>query len=127
MNAPRLTQACPIFPVKDLRRALAHYGTLGFTVRPYADGGYGFAHRDGVSLHLALQPDADSPVGAGAAYLFVDDADALAEEWSRPGVAGRTQPPDDTDYRLREGSHIDPDNNLIRFGSPMRTGGDLPG
>jgi hypothetical protein len=28
-------------------------------------------------------------------------------------------PPTDTDYGLREGAHIDPDNNLIRFGSPL--------
>jgi hypothetical protein len=25
----------------------------------------------------------------------------------------------DTPYQLREGSHVDPDGNLIRFGSPM--------
>lgn len=34
----------PVFPVRDLRRALAHYASLGFLVAPYADGdGYGFA------------------------------------------------------------------------------------
>ena len=47
------------------------------------------------------------------------DADALYEEWSRPGVAGHTHPVGPTAYKLREGSHTDPDGNLIRFGSPI--------
>ena len=46
------------------------------------------------------------------------DADALYEEWSKPGVGGLTRPVEPTEYGLREGSHIDPDGNLIRFGSP---------
>jgi hypothetical protein len=49
----------------------------------------------------------------------VRDADALYEQWSRPGVAGHTHPVGPTPYRLREGSHVDPDGNVIRFGSPM--------
>jgi hypothetical protein len=28
--------------------------------------------------------------------------------------------PDDYDYGKREGSHRDPDGNLLRFGSPLR-------
>jgi hypothetical protein len=51
--------------------------------------------------------------------LYVGDADALAEEWSRPGIGGTTHPVVDTPYGLREGVHVDPDNNIIRFGSPM--------
>jgi hypothetical protein len=30
--------------------------------------------------------------------------------------------PDDYDYGKREGSHVDPDGNLLRFGSPLRRG-----
>ena len=47
------------------------------------------------------------------------DADALYAEWTRPGVGGRTRPVGPTAYGLREGSHTDPDGNLIRFGSPI--------
>jgi hypothetical protein len=36
-----------------------------------------------------------------------------------PGIAGHTHPVEPTPYRLREGSHLDPDGNLIRFGSPI--------
>jgi catechol 2,3-dioxygenase-like lactoylglutathione lyase family enzyme len=117
----RLTRFSPIFPVRDLRRALAHYTALGFDTNPYADGDeYGFADRDGTGLHLAVQPDLDPAVSSSATYLYVEDADALYEEWTQPGIGGTTHPVDLTDYHLREGAHLDPDNNLIRFGSPVR-------
>ena len=111
----------PVFPVRDLRRALAHYASLGFEVNAYADE-YGFADRDEVSLHLSLDeghgPEADHH-HVGTAYLYVEDADALYHEWARPGTGGLTGRVADTPYKLREGSHVDPDGNLIRFGSPM--------
>ncbi len=109
----------PIFPVRDLATALAHYSALGFKTLAY-DGGdqYGFANREGNGLHLATHAGHDASQGAEA-YLHVSDADALYAEWSRPGIGGLTRPVGPTPYKLREGSHIDPDGNLIRFGSPM--------
>jgi DNA-binding MarR family transcriptional regulator/catechol 2,3-dioxygenase-like lactoylglutathione lyase family enzyme len=116
----RLRQFSPVFPVRDLAAALAHYAALGFETSAYAQGGeYGFADRDGVGLHLACDPDHDPARSAASAYLYVRDADALYEEWSRPGIGGLTRPVGPTPYRLREGSHVDPDGNLIRFGSPV--------
>jgi DNA-binding MarR family transcriptional regulator len=117
--ARQLRRFCPIFPVRELGAALAHYATLGFSTLASDDSDdYGFADRDGVGLHLA----ADSGHGTthpGSAYLYVRDAGALYEEWSRPGIAGHTHPAEPTPYQLLEGSHVDPDGNLIRFGSPM--------
>jgi hypothetical protein len=116
----RLTRFSPILPVRDLGRALAHYAALGFETHPYADGDeYGFADRDGVGLHLAFQPDLDPEVSGSATYLCVEDADALYAEWTQPGIDGTTHPVGLTEYHLREGAHFDPDNNLIRFGSPV--------
>jgi DNA-binding MarR family transcriptional regulator len=114
--ARELRRFSPIFSVRDLGAALAHYAALGFRTHP-DDGGdqYGFAWRDGIDLHLAVH-DAARP---GSAYLYVRDADALYTEWSRPGIAGHTHPAGPTPYRMREGSHVDPDGNLIRFGSPL--------
>ena len=109
----------PIFPVRDLPAALAHYETLGFTTLAYDDGDdYGFATREGVGLHLAAihEPEERAP---GSGYLYVRDADALCEAWSRPGIAGHTHPVEATPYKLREGSHIDSDGNLIRCGSSI--------
>jgi DNA-binding MarR family transcriptional regulator len=116
----QLRQFSPIFPVRGLAAALAHYTALGFDCLAYDDGDeYGFANRDGHGVHLAAQPDHDPGRDAASAYLYVRDADALYEEWSRPGIGGRTRPVGPTPYKLREGSHVDPDGNLIRFGSPM--------
>ncbi len=103
----------PIFPVADLEVALAHYGRLGFATRAYAGGGYGFAARDGVELHLGTDPTGTAT--PASAYLFVDDADALAAEWTSAGVDIR--PPEDTPWGRHEGVMIDPDGNIIRFGS----------
>lgn len=122
MSPPtRLTQFSPIFPVRDLHRALAHYQSLGFVTTVGGDE-YGFADRDGIGLHLTVEPDHEPGIGDGATYLFVEDADALYAEWSRPGLGGVTRPVRNTDYKLREGAHIDPDGNLIRFGSPVSDG-----
>jgi DNA-binding MarR family transcriptional regulator len=115
----QLRRFCPIFPVRDLGTALAHYATLGFSTLASDDSDdYGFADRDGAGLHLAADPGHDA-THPGSAYLYVRDADALYEEWSRSGIAGHTHPPEPTPYKLLEGSHVDPDGNLIRFGSPM--------
>jgi uncharacterized glyoxalase superfamily protein PhnB len=58
-------------------------------------------------------------VSIRTAYLFVEDADALAETWRKAGADVR--PPQDTEWRQHEGVLIDPDGNVIRFGSPMNT------
>lgn len=112
----QLRRFSPIFPVSDLAAALDHYAALGF--RADDDGGdaYGFAARDGVELHLHAS---HFHAPKGSAYLYVRDADALYEEWTKPGIGGRTDPVGPTGYGLREGSHTDPDGNLIRFGSPI--------
>ena len=101
---PRFASFSPIVPVRDLQRALAHYTALGFDCSGYARGAeYGFANRDHVSLHLSVQPD-------------------LFAAWCRADIGGSTRPVATTPYKLREGAHIDPDGNLIRFGSPILDG-----
>jgi DNA-binding MarR family transcriptional regulator/catechol 2,3-dioxygenase-like lactoylglutathione lyase family enzyme len=117
--ARQLRRFSPIFNVRDLRAALAHYATLGFSIVADEGDDYGFANRDGVGLHLAghCEPDSQRPASA---YLYVRDAGALYEEWSKPGIAGHTHPAEPTPYGMREGSHTDPDGNVIRFGSPVR-------
>ncbi len=121
----RLTEFSPIFGVKDLHQVLAHYESLGFATRAHAEGDeYGFAGRDRIGLHLAADPDHGPAAGAGA-YLFVEDADALYAEWSRPGIGGITHRVKDTDYKLREGSHVDPtatSSDSARRPRPARLG-----
>ena len=73
-----LKRIAPIFAVRDLNAAMAHYERPGFATRVYDGGGYGFATRDGIEIHLGVVPVQDERVNG--AYRFVDDADALAEE-----------------------------------------------
>jgi hypothetical protein len=112
-----IKRVAPGFPVRDLEVAFAHYRRLGFTTRVYEGDGYGFLTRDDVELHLGVVPDVDNKGAKHSAYLFVDDADALAAEWRAAGV--EVHEPVDTEWGQHEGAVVDPDGNVIRFGSPM--------
>jgi Glyoxalase/Bleomycin resistance protein/Dioxygenase superfamily len=105
----------PIFPVHDLDAAMEHYRRLGFQVRAYGGGDYGFAARNGIEIHLDVVPDDDHRTSS--AYYFVDDADDLAATWESAGV--EVHPPHDTEWGQQEGTVVDPDGNVIRFGSPI--------
>lgn len=110
----------PIFPVRDIQVAVEHYSKLGFAVQRYqGPDAYAFAERDGIELHLAQVDDLVPRRNMSAVYLYVDDADALYEEWLAAGVEGRLVEPRDTSYGLREGASLDRDANLIRFGSAL--------
>lgn len=115
----RLRRAVPILATSDVTRALEHYAALGFETEAWAGGGYGFATRDSVELHLAQVEGLDPASNSISYYLFVGDADALRAEWTAAGVGGRHGAVTATDYGLREGHHIDPDGNLVRYGSPL--------
>ncbi|MFZ0668332.1 MAG: MarR family transcriptional regulator [Acidimicrobiales bacterium] len=110
----------PVLPVRDLATALTHYETLGFKIVPYEKtDGYGFAWRDGMDLHFCVEEDQVASENRTSVYLYVRDADALYEEWSKPGLGGTTTAPEDTPWEMREGTHTDVDGNVIRFGSAL--------
>jgi uncharacterized glyoxalase superfamily protein PhnB len=110
----------PCFPVTDMRAALAHYEQLGFEVMAWEEGAeWAWARFGAAELHLSLKRDHDPARTAAAADLAVDDCDALEARWSATGVPG-TSDPYDTPYGNREAVHVDLDNNLIRFGSPLK-------
>jgi catechol 2,3-dioxygenase-like lactoylglutathione lyase family enzyme len=112
------TRVAPIFPVRDVAAALAYYRRLGFGAREWHGGGYGFVTFDGAEIHLDAEPDLDARTDRRAtAYLFVEDADALAHTWLAAGAD--VQLPQDTEWGQHEGVLVDPDGNAIRFGSPM--------
>lgn len=112
------TRVAPIFPVSDLAAALAYYRRLGFGTREWRGGGYGFITFEGIEIHLGVDPDHGPGRGYRAtAYLFVEDADALAATWLAAG--GDVRPPEDTEWNQHEGVLIDLDGNIIRFGSPI--------
>jgi hypothetical protein len=114
-RGPSLLSVAPVFSTNNVNQWLEHYRALGFTVEAF-DEGYGFASRDAIELHVSFNAEHDAARTAGCAYVAVTDADELAAEWASV-QRGRTIAPVDTDYGVREGAHIDPDGNLIRFGS----------
>ena len=113
----------PIFPVRDVTAAAAHYRALGFEVEAYeGPDHYAFASRDGVRFHLQQvtgRPRLRPRRNMFSTYLYCADADALYAEWSGSGAGGTDIAPSDTSYGLREGAHLDDDANLIRYGSPL--------
>jgi predicted enzyme related to lactoylglutathione lyase len=111
-----LKRVAPIFAVRDLHRAMEHYQRLGFATREYEGGGYGFAARDGIEIHLGVVPNDDQRTSS--AYLWVDDSDELAAAWRTAGA--EVHSPVDTEWGQHEGAVTDPDGNVIRFGSPVR-------
>jgi catechol 2,3-dioxygenase-like lactoylglutathione lyase family enzyme len=75
--------------------------------------------RDGLSLFLT-EHSGDCKMG-GAAYIVVDDVDALFREISGREVkpAG---PPEDAPWGRREMLVVDPDGNRLRFANPALPG-----
>ena len=112
-----LRRIAPAFPTRNLQAALEHYARLGFSTREYEGGGYGFVTRDGIEIHIGSVTDENVATAPTTAYLYVDDADALADEWRAAGANVHT--PEDTEWGQHEGVLIDLDGNIIRFGSPM--------
>ena len=69
--------------------------------------------RDGLSLFLT-EHSGDCQVG-GAAYILMDDLDALYSEIRDRGIEVDERP-EETPWGTREMSVIDPDGNRLRFG-----------
>jgi len=121
-----LLSVAPGLPTTDMARTVEHYQRLGFTFSapgaaeqaPPAEASFAIGERDGVSLHFALKPDHDPTRTATWVYISVEDADELSAEFAASG-AGQGRTPRDTDYKMRELAHIDPDGNMLLFGSPL--------
>jgi hypothetical protein len=61
---------------------------------------------------------------AASCYAFVDNAQALYDEWAKivvpdPATGSRLNPPVDTAYGMREFALVDRSGNLVRVGSPV--------
>ncbi len=72
-----------------------------------------------MQLHLAEVDRIEPDESLVAAYLYVSDAQALHPEWAKSATEGRFVAPVHADYGLVEGAYVDPDGNLLRYGSPV--------
>jgi hypothetical protein len=107
----------PIFKVANVLLSATWFERAGFEVS-FHDETYALARRElGLTIHL-VQAEGDEVLGHSALYIHCDDADRVADEWIRAGI--EVDGPRDEDHGKREGSIIDPDGNVIRFGGPIR-------
>jgi len=111
-----VTASEPVFVVSDMERAADHYRKLGFEVT-FFDDNYAFAEHGSLNLHLDRSEEYGPRPGGGVLYIHCGDADEVALEWRKAGLD--VDGPADKPWGKCEGSHIDPDGNIIRFGSPL--------
>ncbi len=114
----RCLRVAPTMPTTDMQRTAGCYERLGFTVTVFEGRDFAIAERDGVALHFSLSPHHDPARTAACVYIRVTDADALYEEWRASGLE-KVAAPGDTDYKMHEGTYLDPDNNLVFYPSPI--------
>jgi uncharacterized glyoxalase superfamily protein PhnB len=67
-------------------------------------------------------PDHDPKRTTSCVFVRVDDANALHAHWQGAAGIGDVRPLRDTDYGMREFALIDPDGNLMLFGSRRSPG-----
>jgi hypothetical protein len=117
-------RSVPILPSRDLRETPTFYETLGFENRgaPPEDWDYLIIGRGGLEIHFIAAPDSLST--AASCFAFVDDAQALYDEWvgivvHDPATGSELETPMDTEYGMREFAVVDPSGNRVRVGSPI--------
>ena len=85
--------------------------------------------RDGLSIALDQSEAAGGEVPLNqywAAYLYVDDVEALAEEFARAGVTLHRDIAEQP-YGCRDFDVRDPDGHIIAFGQDLQPDGPGPG
>jgi catechol 2,3-dioxygenase-like lactoylglutathione lyase family enzyme len=117
--------AVPTLPSRDLHETVAFYERLGFANAGDAPDvwDYVIVRRRTIELHFYLDPDVDPLTTSAGCFVWVEDADAVHEEWRRVGIrhdaetGSRLVEPVDTDYGVRTFAVIDPSGNQLRFGT----------
>jgi hypothetical protein len=112
----RCTSVAPIMPSTDIARTRQHYERLGFTADVIDD--FMMTKRDDIELFFSLNPEHDPKRTASCIYVRVVDADALHAHWQAADIAGLRQLRN-THYNMREFAYVDPDGNMILFGSRL--------
>lgn len=126
-----MIRAMPVLQVADVTRSQRFYcGKLGF----FSHGTWGegpdfcIVQRGKVSLALD-RSQSDGPIPKNqywAAYVYVEDADALCAEYREKGVE-IVRELEDAPYGLRDFDIRDPDGHIIAFGHDLEQGKAEPG
>jgi catechol 2,3-dioxygenase-like lactoylglutathione lyase family enzyme len=122
---PTFEGICPVFPVLDVRAALAFYQKgLGFDLGWTWDDPPTHANicRGSIDITLTLNTESDSlstssAAGSGNAYIGLRGIDAyFAELRGRNVICGDLA---DRPYGMRDFAVIDPSGNRLVFGEPI--------
>jgi len=125
-------RCAPVLQVRDIQRSVHHFTErLGFRVNGiwgeppcFAIVGRGTVT---IMLDAACNESAPIPLNQSwAAYIYVDDIDALVAEYEQSG-AEIVRGPEDAPYGCREIDVRDPDGHLICFGQDLDPPPDGPG
>ncbi|HEY3643814.1 MAG TPA: VOC family protein [Gammaproteobacteria bacterium] len=111
----RFQKVMPVLVVKDVARAVAFYGQLGFQVTKQMEGWATLAHGE-VEIMFSLPNDFmrhDQPLLTGALYFKVDDVAPLWEKMK--DAAKLSYALQDFGYGTKEFAIFDPDGYLIQF------------
>ncbi len=122
-------RAMPVLQVSDLMASVEFYNKLGF-----ATGGiwgepatFAIMQRGDVSLALQLLRSDTMPVNTHwAAYIYVDDADAVHNEFQAAGIE-IARKPEKTYYGCLDFDIADPDGHLLAFGQDLEPDSHGPG
>lgn len=117
----RLRSASPVLSVDNVPDTAEHYcKMLGFEILslygepPY----YAVVERNGVRIHLSEREDTSTPIEKCAVYVYVDDADALYEEFKGKGIK-MFAPPENQENGMREFELTDYNGHFLMFGQKV--------
>lgn len=117
-----MERAIPTFPCRDLDSASAFYQSLGFHLGARYPT-YAILQRGALELHLSLFEALEPKTNCSAAYLRLEDAQALHRQATALGLGGQGIPRitvlEDQPWGMREFALVDPDGNLLRVGQEL--------
>jgi Glyoxalase/Bleomycin resistance protein/Dioxygenase superfamily len=116
----RCISVAPIMPTTDTARTRQHYARLGFSAEVIDN--FMMTKRDDIELFFSLTPEHDPKRTASCIYVRVADAEALHALWQAASIPGVRQLRN-TNYKMREFAYVDPDGNMILFGSRLPDNG----
>ena len=120
MSKAKFQEVHPVLPVRDVAAAIVYYTQkLGFELKfqdSKANPKYAGVLRDGVELHLQWHDATDfKSVEKLSLRFFIEDVDALFEEYQTQGVFHTRTALQNTSWGTREFAFYDPDGNGLFF------------
>lgn len=113
----RFEHADPILRVANMRNSIRYYiDVLGFRNAPWGSDDFTSVTRDGATIYLCC---GDQGAPGTWAWVGVEDAEALYQEYQASGAKIRQRP---TNHAWALEFQVeDPDGHVLRFGSePLR-------